>query len=199
MNYEAQVIQLRRMKNEIVTARLGLSTNPVQPNSHGLDKILAQAAGWDNKIRLIQRELKSRSHHNAMVMGQNRFGATRHAARQSFDGKQKNLQTLYNATLEVAHELTHLVQQAHGGAGPTQRALEGIKSALQNLSRQGGDPQSESFGLGGQEQVITATVRQLERDFQVPPGSMPASGIVDVFTLLLSYYVLLKTLKKNQR
>lgn len=193
MNHEANVIYLRQMKNQIRDVRLKLAASPVQAHSLEFHKIIAQHGIWENKLKLIQRDLKTQSHHNTMLMRQNRFGTGAFAAHQRFGNKTANLATLGRAACEVAHELAHVMQQANGGSAG-RRSLEALSHAIEQLMKTGDDGALQSLNFSQKEQVISASVRQLQQDFGVPPSSIPPGGIVDIFTLVLGCFVLLKAI-----
>lgn len=198
MNYEANVIALRRMANGVAAERVALGINPIQEGTHAHNQLMTRIDGWERQLLLIQRQLRSSSNLNALVYETQRFGENSYAARQSYQDKEGNLSGLCQATLTIAEEIRELLIALGGGPGGARASIDTLGKSLKKIAENLGESGDDAFSLGGQGREITATVRQLEREFGGAPGTVPASTIVDVFTLALSLFALVKVLKNRK-
>lgn len=198
MNFEAQKISLQRLWEQINSRRLATQTNPVSTHTRDWDALNADIQRWEGQVQLIQRNLKSQAHFAAMlhqVAGGSRAPAP---AQHSHTSKLSNQAELYKRVGLIAHELTHLTQQR--GGTDQKKALDAIGSALENLTS--GQKQTEevlkAFSFGNQQAQISASVRQVTASTPVPPGGLPPGGVVDLFTLILAYFALLKAMSSKK-
>lgn len=196
MNYEANAIYLRQMKAQITTTSMSLDADPIKSGTHSFNQLIAKISEWERRIELMRRDLKSQAHHNAAAFSRNRFGPSSYSAKQSFTSKTQNIETLRTAIFEVAHALAVLLEKLHAGGSPEKKALEGMKHAVNNIMKD--HKSGQEFGLGGKEQVLTASVRQLESGAGGPPSQMQPGGIIDIFTLVLSYFALIKAMRNRK-
>ena len=198
MNFEAQKISLQRLLDQIRARRMALSADPVTPHTHGWDTLEADMQRWAEQVRLFQRNLKSQSHHTQMLHQVAGGARAPVPARQSHASKLSNQAVLYQQVGLIAHELTHLAQQR--GGTDQKKALDAIGSALENLTK--GQTQTDevlqSFAFGPQKPQITAGVSQLTSVTPTQPGTMPPGGVVDLFTLILAYFALIKAMSSNK-
>ncbi|MFA5538052.1 MAG: hypothetical protein WCZ72_11190 [Gemmobacter sp.] len=182
-------------------ARLKASPVAVRPDQAGVDlgRLLGEIEGWKQSIRLWQQGIRSSAQRSAMIHAHNRFGPGAYSAGQSHRSQMQNLRKLHQATLRTAAELTGLIRDLVAG-NPVADALEGIAHALSNLMDSGpvSDADLEAMGLGAQGQVITASIRQIDpaSGADLRPG--PGQGL-DVFTLLLALFTLLKAVQQKRR
>ncbi|WP_232845094.1 hypothetical protein [Paracoccus onubensis] len=198
MNYEANVITLRRMANGIAAERVALGINPVKEGTHAHNQLMSRIDGWERQLMLMQRQLRSSSNLNALVYETRRFGENSYAARQSYQDKESNLSGLYEATLAIAEEIRELLIALGSGPGGARASIDALGKSLKKIAEMIGESGDDAFSLGGQEREITATVRQLEREFGGNSGTVPASGVIDVFALVLSLFALVKVLKNRK-
>ena len=194
MAHQAKLFALSNLANQIESERIKLQGNPPKPGTHEHDMLLAKAADWERIIANIRRDLKSQSHFNHMVYQQNRFGDGSYAAGQRLKSQDRNVAELSGALADVAKRLAKFVQTLWDGPNAATRALDGLDHALSNWLD--AMKQSEQDVLGPVPQDLQASVRQLEA--QLPQDNViTPPGLIDIFTVLLSLVVLIKSQRKG--
>lgn len=174
--------------------RLKLLASVPTPGSNSHNELNRKIAAWEQVIQNIARELKSQSHFNHMIHGQNRFGQGSYSANQRLKSSESNVAQLSDALARVSLVLADLTDLLWAGPNGQVRAMEGFKRALSNWQKSAKHSQEGIMGTAPQE--LQASVRQTET--HLPRGGMPAPGIVDIFTAILSLFVFIKTINKNR-
>ena len=198
MNYESRLISLKRLKSQIQEATKSRAMDATKSYDAGLS---SKVEGWTQQIAIAQKQIKSGHHLNALQFGQMRFAqdrSARYGARQRFHTKDRQLETLYILTVEIALALGDFLAQKGPEKNAESVALEAIAKSLEKIMKSiSTDSQTmQEFGLGSEQQTITASVRQLERTSPGPattPGVMP---VLDLFTLILAYFAFIKAMRK---
>ncbi len=203
MGHEARVIAFRRMSDAIKAERRAIDA----PGTTDRAALQARMEGWKMQVRTAERDLVSQSNFNAMGYARGRHGPDAYAAGQRYRSKERNVATLYSASIEVAQALGDLyvaLRRDDGGGGmidkDAEAALKGFEQGLGNLSKlaasHGAPP---AYSLQGQEQILTASIRQLDRSTGGGGAPIvPGAGIVDAFTLILSCFALIKALRRRR-
>ena len=194
MGHEAKLFALNNLAGQIEAERVKLLGSVPKPGSHSHNEIERKIDGWTLTVQNLQRDLKSQSHFNHMIHQQNRFGAGSFAAGQRLQSQDRNVAQLSDALGRVATALADLIQTLWEGPNGQTRAMEGIKRVLSNWQKAA--KQSEQGIMGAAPQELQATVRQLESQMPRSPAQSP-TGVVDIFTLILSFFVLIKSLKQK--
>lgn len=194
MGHEAKLFALSNLASEIENERVKLLSNMPKPGSHSHNEIKRKIERWQQAIKNVQRDLKSQSHFNHMIHQQNRFGPGSFSANQQLKSREGNVAQLSDALYKVAMALAELMQALVDGPNAETRALEGIKRALSDWQKSAKSQEEGMMGPAPQE--LQTTIRQLES--QMPRGTaLSAPGVIDIFTLILSLFVLLKSQKKK--
>lgn len=194
MGHEAKLFALQNLVSQIENERIKLLGGVPKPHTHDHNEIERKIEGWKQTIQNTERDLKSQSNFNHMVHQHERFGAGSYAAGQRLNSQESNVAQLSDRLGKVAMSLVGLMKALHGGSDGTVRALEGMEHVLSNWLA--GAKNTDQGIMGAAPQELQVTVRQLES--QLPKdGTPPAPGIVDIFTLILAYFVLIKSLSKK--
>ena len=193
----ARLSQLKRLKSDIVAETLKLSVSHPKPGTHGWSVLEQKIAGWERTINLFNRNLKSRSHHAHMVASQSRFGPGAYAANQRLKSAESSIDTERQTLLDIAVALNDLVIALYGGPGPGQRALEGLKHAVKQLMTSNSAGDDLSLGPSGQSMQMQIVTARDALPSGGPVGGPQMPQVVDLFTLVLAYFVLLKALRKS--
>ena len=195
MGHEAKLFALNNLAMQIEGERLKLLGGTPAPGGNSHNELERKIAAWDQVIRNTARDLKSQSHFNHMVHGQERFSANSFAAGQRLKSAEGNVAQLSDALGRVAMALADLTNTLWQGPNGQVRAMEGLKRVLSNWQKAAKHSQDGIMGAAPQE--LQATVRQIES--QMPRGGMPTPGVVDIFTLILSLFVFIKTMNKDRK
>ncbi len=194
MGHEAKLFALQNLVSQIENERIKLLGGVPKPHTHGHNEIERKIEGWKQTIQNTERDLKSQSNFKHMVHQHERFGAGSYAAGQRLNSQESNVAQLSDRLGKVAMSLVGLMKALHDGPDGTVRALEGMEHVLSNWLA--GAKNTDQGIMGAAPQELQVTVRQLES--QLPKdGAPPAPGIVDIFTLILAYFVLIKSLSKK--
>ncbi len=194
VSHQAKLFALQNLYSQIESERVKLLGSMPKPQTHGHNEVERKIETWKQTIKNVERDLKSQSHFNHMVHQQNRFGPGSYSAGQRLASQESNVAELSDALGKVAVALVDLITTLYGGPAGEARALEGLKHALNNWMKAAKNTEQGMMGAAPQE--LTATVRQLES--QMPRGGTPTGpGVIDIFTLILSFFVLIKSLNKK--
>ena len=199
MQHEAIRIGIRHMTAEIAAERTRLLTNPVEigpgkPTAE-LDRLALRIARWRSQLLLWQRQIRSAASLNDMIFDKARHGPGARPARDSHRGKAQALAGLRDAGLEAAQEIDGLIRDILRGPGPAAAALNAMSDALETLLKaRAAMPETLDLrALPEGQAVITAMTRASPS----PDPVFPPTGSVDLFTLILGYFVLLQALRKR--
>lgn len=197
MSHQTQLFGLRALAGQIEAERIKLMGDRPKPGDSAHIALQRRIDGWKMQIVGIEKDLKSRSHFNRMIYDNNRFGDHAYAAKQSFNSKEGNVRELSSALAAVAQVLVTLITDLYAGPSGEERALKGMEHALSNWLQS--VKHSEEGVMGAVPFNVQNTVREVQvRAAQPAEGPMmPAPGVVDIFTLILAYLVLLKSLNKK--
>lgn len=197
MSHQTQLFGLRALAGQIDAERIKLMGDRPKPGDAAHIALQRKIDGWTLQITGIEKDLKSRSHFNRMIYETNRFGAHGYAAKQSFNSKEGNVRALSDALAAVARVLVTLITDLYAGPGGEERALKGMEHALSNWLES--VKHSEEGVMGAVPFNVQNAVQEVQvRATQPADGpTMPAPGVVDIFTLILAYFVLLKSLNKK--
>ena len=197
MSYFARIQALNAMAAAIRTETMKLETSVPKPGTHSHDTLARKIEDWQQSITVAERNIKSASHFNHMVHRKARFGPGSYAAGQRLRSKEANLAQVREAVFDVAEAMTDLLARYFAGPNAGQRGMEGLKHAIKRLSQQSGD--EVDFSLGMERASVEAQVRVMADS--LPLGAQKPfnpGGIIDVFTLILAYFVLLKSLRQDK-
>ena len=194
MGHEAKLFALHNLAMQIDSERISLLPASPTPGNHSHNELERKIAAWEQVIRNTQRDLKTQSNFNHMVHSHERFGGNAYAAGQRLQSKEANVAELSDALVRVALALADLNLALWGGPNGQVRALEGLKRVLSNWQKAAKN--SDQGIMGAAPQDVQTTIRQLETQF--PQGQMPSTAIIDIFTLILSLFVLMKSMRNDR-
>ena len=195
MGHEAKLFALNNLAMQIDSERIKLLPGSPTPDNHSHNELERKIAAWEQVIRNTQRDLMTQSHFNHMVHSHERFGGNAYAAGQRLQSKEANIAELSDALARVAIALAALNAALWGGPNGQVRALAGLGRVLGNWQKAAKNSDEGLFGAAPQE--VQATIRQLET--QIPQGQMPSTMVIDIFTLILSLFVLLKSMRDDKK
>ncbi|WP_226780900.1 glycoside hydrolase family 127 protein [Oceaniglobus trochenteri] len=198
MSHETRLFALRRLRDEI---RAETKTRALAAEGTHDPALAAKVDRWIQQVAAAQKQIKSGHHLNALQFEQMRFAAdrsARHSAAQRFRSRDANLAALQRATVEVAQALGALLAQKGAEKNDLAKAVEAIGKSLEKIMKSidTGATATQDFGLGQQEQTITASVRQLERTTGTPTGTAAGLPVIDLFTLILAYFAMIKAMRR---
>lgn len=199
MQHEAVRIGIRQMTAEIAAERTRLISSPIEigpgkPTAE-LDRLAARVERWRTQLQLWQRQIKSAAALNDMIFDKARHGPGARPARDSHRGKAQALDGLRDAALEAAREIDGLIRDIFRGPGPQAVALSAISDALEALMK-ARTAMPETLDLRGLPEG-QAVISAMTRVSPSPGPVLPPTGAVDLFTLILGYFVLLQALRKS--
>ncbi len=198
MSHQTKVFGLRALASQIDNERIKLLGDMPKPNTAAHMALQRKIDGWNQTYDNVTRDLKSRSHFNHMIHNQNRFGAHAFQANQRLQSQEANVKELANELARVALAIARLTKALAAGDGPEKRAFEAMEHALSNWMD---SVKHSQDGVMGQ---MPANVKQCFSEVQVhaskptQPKMIPGPGGVDIFTLILAYFVLIKAMAKNK-
>ena len=196
MSHQMKLFAIRALGDQIEAERIKIMGIMPEQGKAAFQSLEAKIDGWKARIEAVQKDLKSQSHFNHMIHQQNRFGAGAYAARQSFQSREGNVKELSDALGDVAAKLQDLIAALWGGKPREARALEAMKHALGNWLKTTKHTEQGVIGQPAPHQ-LQATVQEIRSQVPQGPAGPPAPGVVDIFTLILAYFVLLKSLSKK--
>ncbi len=200
MQYEAMLFGIRGIAQSIKTAEISLQLKPVDTAPGKVDNdlrvLVGQMDSWTARIRLWQREIRSRANMNDMIrQPQGPRGPASYSQRQSHQSHADNLRKLHEETLAASAALAALVAALGRGLGPEAKSLEAISSALESMMQAHTKKLDvQDFQVKKTGESIIAQIRQVD-----PLGSsgLDMSSPVDMFTLLLGVFVLVRLVQKR--
>lgn len=198
MSHQAKVIRLEQLAMTIRAETIKILPGAPDPRKLAHTQLASKIEGWEQAVKLVQRDMKSQSHFNHMVHRHNPGGPKDHQANQRLQSGQNNVKQISNALDKVIAELDELSKQFYGGDNAETRALKGISSALKNWSKTA--KHSETGIIGTAAPTNTQATIQQAKPF-LPHGGAPGMsgpGAIDAFTLVLGAFVLLKALAKKK-
>ncbi|MCK0148525.1 hypothetical protein MWU54_00685 [Marivita sp. S6314] len=200
MNHQGQLIRLKRLTNDIVNERIALMGGAPGARTGKHAELAQKIDAWSQTVEeltaALGRSLKSRSHFNHMVYQQQRFSPHAYSARQSFQSKEANIRDVSQALMDLEEALRDLMSAFFTGNGPEAKALEGIADVMSNWMKR---VKHADEGIMGPVpvQLQTAVVQAYEQSPAGGARSAPPT-VIDIFTLLLAYIVLLKSFNKSK-
>lgn len=198
MSHQTQLFGLRALAGQIEAERIKLLGDLPKPGDAAHMALMRRIDQWKGQISGIEKDLKSRSHFNQMIYDKNRFGADAYSAKQRFNSREGNVRELSNALAQVARVLMGLIKVIYDGPGGEERALNAMEHALSNWLDS--VKHSQEGVMGPVPFQVTNTVQEIQvrtAPAEAPPALIPGPGGVDIFTLILAYFVLLKSLHKK--
>lgn len=196
MKYFARIQALNSMAAEIHLETMKLDTSVPKPGTRAHSVLFGRIDHWQQSVEVAMRDIKSASHLNHMIHDKNRFGPGSYSAGQRLRSKEAELAEVRKAAFEVASALADLIDRYYAGPTGAQRGMEGLKSALKRLTNKEG---SENFGFEQEEGRIQSEIRSLSEELPpTAPKTFNPSTVVDVFTLILACFVLLKAVRDRK-
>ncbi|MBB5722926.1 hypothetical protein FHS72_002562 [Loktanella ponticola] len=197
MSHQAKVIRLEQLALTIRSETIKILPGALDSRKLAHKQLAAKIDGWEQSIKLVQRDMKSQSNFNHMIHRHNPGGRKDHDAGQRLKSGEENVKLISNALDKVIDALEELSAQFHGGDNAETRALKGIGAALKNWSKTA--KHSETGIIGTPAPANTQATIQQAKPFlpQGAPG-MTGPGAIDAFTLVLGVFVLLKSLTKKK-
>lgn len=196
MSHQAKVIHLEQLARSITGEAVKILPGAPDPRKHAYAQLEAKIAKWEQTVKLVQRDMKSQSHFNHMVHAHTKSGPGAYAADQRLKSGEQNIKQVSDALDKVIDALKQLSDQFFGGDNAETRALKGIAHALKNWSKTVKHTEKGIIGTPAPRDV-QATIQQA-KPF-VPHGTpgMAAPGGLDIFTLILAYFVFIKAMTKK--
>ena len=185
MNFEAQVIAVRTMTNDVQLeiTKLSGALKP-KPNSHGYNELLRKVGIWQTRIDTMERSLKSqlglieKSHHSHLR------GPGSYSARQSYASRTGNVAKIRAMLLTLAESIVELLRKLDGGENDKVNFFQALNDALKNITKTEETLEiPQSVG-----QKLTAEIRQHTGPGQPVPAFHPgmSTGILTMIALLLA-------------
>ncbi|MEM6467893.1 MAG: hypothetical protein AAF679_15535 [Pseudomonadota bacterium] len=196
MNHEAQLIVLHRIEAAIRTELLTVDVNgPPKKGTASYDNILEKAAAWEKQLAGLEARAKSKMHGAAgrMNLLRGRSSAA-WSAKQSAKSHMANGAQVRDGCLKITALLAELYWGLGGFGNAERSALEGLKSALNNLTKQ--DTGFE-LGSGPDTQAVVEVFQGVSGRDPSTPSFNPGASI-DVFTLVLAMFTLFKALRQGK-
>jgi len=197
MSHQAKVIRLEQLAVTIRSETIKILPGALDSRKLPHKQLAEKITGWEQAIKLVQRDMKSQSNFNHMIHRHNPGGPKDFDAGQRLKSGQDNVKQISDALNKVIEALDELSAQFYGGDNGETRALKGIASALKNWSKTA--KHSETGIIGSPAPANTQATIQQAKPFlpQGAPG-MSGPGTIDAFTLVLGVFVLLKSLSKKK-
>ena len=197
MSHQAKVIRLEQLAFTIRSETIKILPGALDSRKLPHKQLAEKITGWEQAIKLVQRDMKSQSNFNHMIHRHNPGGPKDFDAGQRLKSGQDNVKQISDALNKVIEALDELSAQFHGGDNAETRALKGIGAALKNWSKTA--KHSETGIIGTAAPANTQATIQQAKPFlpQGAPG-MSGPGTIDAFTLVLGVFVLLKSLSKKK-
>ena len=194
MSHQATIIRLEQLALEIKSETAKILPGGIDTTKFEYRDLKAKITGWEQAIKLVQRDMKSQSNFNHMIHAQDRGS---YSAGQRLKSGEQNIKQVSQALDKVIDALAELTDHFFGGDNPETRALKGIAHALKNWSKTAKNTESGIIGAAPPH-GLQATVQQA-KPF-LPPGTpgMAAPAMVDVMTIVVAYILLVKTLVKKK-
>lgn len=191
LNYEGQVIAIRRLSAEIdteLTKILG-RTEPVKPGTAAHADLARKIELWRTRASNMEKAVRSReglftvSHASTLKKHGN------YEAKQSFASKMGNMKRLRKDLLALLGKIADLINAATAPVSDEVAIMNGVKSALKAITEGGDDivltPQ--------QSQKLTAEIRKASGPMEPIEGYNPNQP-VGLLTLALVMFVTAKKL-----
>ena len=196
MSHQAKIIRLEHLATVISNEAVKILPGAPDPRKHAYAQLAAKIEGWEQTVKLVQRDMKSQSHFNHMVHAHTKGGAGGYAAGQRLKSGEENVKQVSQALDKVIAALAQLSDQFFAGDNAETRALKGIAHALKNWSKTVKHTETGMIGTPAPRDV-QATIQQA-KPF-IPHGSpgMAAPGGLDIFTMVLAYIVFIKAMSKK--
>lgn len=197
MSHQAKIIRLEQLARAIQSEAVKILAGAPDSRKFAHTQLAAKIEGWEQAVKIVQRDMKSRSHFNHMVHAHNSGGPGGYAADQRLKSGEENVKKISQALDKVIDALGQLSDNFFGGDNAETRALKGIAHALKNWSKTTKHTETGMIGMTAPRDV-QATIQQA-KPF-IPHGSpgMAAPGMIDVFTILMAYFVFMKALTKKK-
>ncbi len=184
MNHEAKLIFLRNLTARIREEHLRIIASPPSRTSAGFDTLMDKVDTWERQILQFEKVVKSDLH---MAGLQTNWGRGRsYAARQSFQSRSSNTQTLRAAAADVTAAIAELL----AALDPDSIAWRELIKSFEDMMSQAGEDMSLSPVEAHELQQIVE---------QAAPGSAPASPgapggapVVGILTFALALFAILK-------
>lgn len=196
MSQQAKVIRLEQLAVAITNEAVKILPGAPDPRKLAHAQLAAKITGWEQSIKLVQRDMKSQSHFNHMVHAHTKGGPDSYAADQRLKSGEANVKQISNALDKVIAALSQLSDQFFAGDNAETRALKGIAHALKNWSKTAKHTESGMVGSTAPRDV-QATIQQAKPFIPHGTPGMAAPGGLDIFTILIAYVVFIKAMTKK--
>lgn len=197
MSHQTKLFGIRRMAQDIERERVKLLGGAPGKDSAEFIALTGKIDAWQLRFEAIKKDLKSQSHFNHMMHRKQRFSPNAYAAGQQLRSKEANVRELSLALADMEAKLRDLIVALFGGKGGAVAALEAIGHVMGNWLQS--SKHSGEGLLGPAPAQLQGTVAEIRSH---TPGPSPAGGtppmpVVDLFTLILAYFALLKSLSRK--
>lgn len=184
MGHETELYGIRKLSNQIEAERVKLLGDTPTKHTASYDALEQKITDWERRFvdlkQIWERTLKSRSHFNHMMYRTQRFEA--------------NVAEVSKAVAELERRLRDLLHAFLSG-NASKTALDAIGGVIENHMK----TCHESDGLTS---IPTMPLQNAVAEIRADTGHQPAAGggpafpVIDIFTLILAYFALLKKLSK---
>lgn len=198
MGHETELYGIRKLSNQIEAERVKLLGDTPTKHTASYDALEQKITDWERRFvdlkQIWERTLKSRSHFNHMMYRTQRFEANAYAARQRLESREANVAEVSKAVAELERRLRDLLHAFLSG-NASKTALDAIGGVIENHMK----TCHESDGLTS---IPTMPLQNAVAEIRADTGHQPAAGggpafpVIDIFTLILAYFALLKKLSK---
>ncbi len=192
MNYEAQVILLRRISAGIKTESNTLLTKELpKPGTNSYQQLASKIEGWHRSLTGLQRGLDAQQGLLNKMEGGIRGD---YSAQQSHHDKSANIKGLRDACETLLEELIALLNRLNGPERDGIAMANALKDALKNITKEG-----ETLDVVPQEaeqfqQVVVRAAGPVEQPQVYRPGM--GTGMITLAIFLL--VAVKKMLDKNR-
>lgn len=199
MGHETELFGIRKLSNQIESERVKLIGDTPSKHSAAYDALEQKITDWERRFvdlkHTWERTLKSRSHFNHMMYQTQRFGANAYSERQRLQSREANVAEVSKAVVELERRLRDLLYAFTSGNG-SKTALDAIAGVIENHMKTSHQPDALA-------RIPTMPLQNAIAEIRADTGQHPAAGgapvfpVVDIFTLILAYFALLKKLSKK--
>lgn len=195
MSHQSKLFGIRKLTREVQAEYAKILGNAPEKRTYGHALLEAKIECWQNSYVAILKSLTSQSHFNRIIYQQQRFKPNAYSAHQSFTSREANVGELFAALADLEVSLRNLVGVFVSGKPAIAAALDAIGHALDEMMR---SSLHSDIGMTGPAPAkLQIAVADTCAHFPLSSNNLPTPGVVDVFTLVLAYFVLLKAMSKN--
>lgn len=192
MNYEAQVILLRRISAGISMQSMILDTKALpKPGTHAYQSLSQQIQTWDRQLRRIASNLDGQQ---GLLNKMSAGARGDYSAQQSVNSKAANIAGLRKQCLSLLEDLAALLAKLMGPERDGIAMANALKDALKNITKEG-----ESLELGtGSGEKLEQIIVKATGPAEAPQTHRPAMG-TGLLTLAVFMLVAAKKLLDRKK